>query len=142
MSNEVTAGKRVLFRVAPEDDQLTPGVVGEVLAPTGVLDWHVSILSARGTFVRPRSEVKLGTQDTDPAAWMLHDGFTSTPAVYRKGCYICEDPEFAQMGLPLCRKCPECVRQGRGDGHIAADESACSDCGYEDGPEDYPSAGS
>lgn len=74
----------------------------------------------------------------DPAYALLLDDFTSTPVVFLAGCYICEDPEFAQMGLPLCRKCPECVRQGRGDGHIPADDTACSVCGYEDGPEDYP----
>jgi hypothetical protein len=73
----------------------------------------------------------------DPAYWMLLDDVTSTPEVHRDGCYICEDEEFAQMGLPLCRKCPDCARNGRGDGHIAADGSECDDCGYEDGPEDY-----
>jgi hypothetical protein len=77
----------------------------------------------------------------DPAYWMLLDGFTTTPSVHLAGCYICEDPEFAQMGLPLCRKCPECVRQGRGAGHIAADDNVCDSCGYEDGPQDYPEAG-
>lgn len=74
----------------------------------------------------------------DPSYWMLTDGFTTTPVVHRDSCYICRDPEFAQMGLPLCRKCPSCVREGRGDGHIAADDNVCDDCGYEDGPEDYP----
>jgi hypothetical protein len=63
----------------------------------------------------------------DPAYWMLFDGFTTTPAVHRKGCYICEDPEFARMGLPLCRKCPEC------GGHIAADDYVCDACGLADG---------
>ncbi len=81
---------------------------------------------------------KDGPDPGDPAYWMLLDDFTSTPVVHRDDCYICRDPEFAQMGLPLCRKCPECVRQGRGDGHIPADDAACTDCGYEDGPEDYP----
>ena len=33
------------------------------------------------------------------------------------------------MGLPLCRKCPKC------DGHTAADDSVCDDCGYDDCPE-------
>lgn len=62
----------------------------------------------------------------DPAEWMLYDGFTSTPVVHKTGCYICEDPEFALMGLPLCRVCPEC------GGHIAADDSVCDDCGYDE----------
>lgn len=73
----------------------------------------------------------------DPAYCLLTDDFTSTPVVHDDNCYICRDPEFAAMGLPLCRKCPECVRKGRGDGHIAADDNHCSACGYEDGPEDY-----
>lgn len=62
-------------------------------------------------------------QPDDPAYWMLFDGHTSTPVVYREGCYICEDPEFAQMGLPLCRECPNCK------GHVAADDEFCDDCG-------------
>jgi len=57
----------------------------------------------------------------DPAYWMLFDGVTTTPVVYSPDCYICNDPEFAQMGLPLCRKC-SC------GGHIAADDSVCDDC--------------
>lgn len=63
---------------------------------------------------------------SDPAYWMLLDDFTTTPVVFREGCYICEDPEFAQMGLPLCRKCPEC------QGHIPADDSVCDDCMCDD----------
>jgi hypothetical protein len=63
---------------------------------------------------------------------MLDDDFTSTPVVHDDGCYICCDPEFAQMGLPLCRRCPECVRTGRGDGHVPADDTVCSDCGYDE----------
>lgn len=49
----------------------------------------------------------------------------STPTVYRDGCYICEDPEYSMMGLPLCYKCPEC------SGHIPADDTLCDDCGYD-----------
>jgi hypothetical protein len=70
---------------------------------------------------------------SDPAYWMLKDGHTSTPQVYRDGCYICEDPEFAQMGLPLCRPCPQCMRNAENEGqmgHIAADDEVCDDCGY------------
>ena len=62
----------------------------------------------------------------DPSYWMMLDDFTTTPVVYRAGCYICEDAEFAQMGLPLCRKCPVC------DGHIPADDTICNDCGYDE----------
>lgn len=66
------------------------------------------------------------TQRDDPAYSLLQDDVTSTPVIYRRGCYICEDPEFAQMGLPLCRKCPRC------GGHIAADDIECDDCGLDE----------
>lgn len=66
------------------------------------------------------------TQPDDPAYALLQDAYTTSPTVYRKGCYICEDPEFAQMGLPLCRRCPSC------GGHIAADAVACDDCGFDE----------
>lgn len=61
----------------------------------------------------------------DPAYWMLFDGHTTTPVVYKEGCYICEDPEFAQMGLPLCSKCFKC------EGHVPADDCICDDCGED-----------
>lgn len=70
---------------------------------------------------------------SDPAYWMLLDDFTSTPVVYHTGCYICEDPEFAQMGLPLCYLCPSCKT-----GHVPADDVVCDDCGHECGPDDFP----
>lgn len=60
----------------------------------------------------------------DAAHWMLTDGKTSTPVVHRDGCYICEDPEYAVMGLPLCMKCARC------GGHIPADDETCDDCGW------------
>lgn len=63
----------------------------------------------------------------DPAYWMLEDSFTSKPVIHRPGCYICEDPEFAQMGLPLCRVCPECKT-----GHVPADDVICDDCGFDE----------
>jgi hypothetical protein len=68
---------------------------------------------------------------SDPAYWMLSSGHTSTPEVYEVGCYICEDPEFAAMGLPLCKPCPMCRAKGGRDGHIPADDSVCSNCGYD-----------
>lgn len=66
------------------------------------------------------------TQPDDPAYKLLQDDYTSTPVVHKTGCYICEDPEFAQMGLPLCRKCSKC------GGHIPADDCVCDDCGYDE----------
>lgn len=68
---------------------------------------------------------------SDPAYWMLFGGHTSTPKVFRKGCYICEDPEFAQMGLSLCTPCKPCIEAGRGEGHTPADNPICDDCGHE-----------
>lgn len=65
------------------------------------------------------------TQMDDPAHILLTDDKVSTPRVYKEGCYICEDPEFAQMGLPLCTTCESC------GGHIAADDTTCDDCGYD-----------
>jgi hypothetical protein len=78
---------------------------------------------------------------SDPAFWMLFDGHASAPVVYLKGCYICEDPEFAQMGMPLCRACPECIRAGRGLGHVPADDEACDECDAQDGPWNYDAEG-
>lgn len=66
----------------------------------------------------------------DPAYWLLERGLNdpsqrSVSTAYKKGCYICEDPEFALMGLPLCQACPKCK------GHIAADDGNCEACGYD-----------
>jgi hypothetical protein len=58
----------------------------------------------------------------DPTMCLLRDNVVSIPKIFRKGCYICEDPEFALMGLPLCRVCELC------GGHIPADDSYCDDC--------------
>jgi hypothetical protein len=55
----------------------------------------------------------------DPAYWMLSDDFTSTPVTYNDSCYICNDREFAQMGLPLCYKCLIC------EAHVPADDHIC-----------------
>ena len=49
------------------------------------------------------------------------------PDLYRSSCYICRDPDFAQMGLPLCYPCRFCK------GHVAADNSVCDDCGKDQG---------
>lgn len=66
---------------------------------------------------------------SDPAYWMLKDGRTSTPSVVDSSCYICNDPEFAQMGLPLCKPCPYCTQEaGVAAGHVPADDECCSVC--------------
>lgn len=79
---------------------------------------------------------------SDPAYWMLQrgkqevagnpnvKGWVTKTEVFKAGCYICEDEEFALMGLPLCKPCPDCQKNGRGDGHIPADDEECSECGY------------
>ena len=69
--------------------------------------------------------------EKDKARSLLEDDFTSTPVegIYRESCYICRDPEYAQMGLPLCRKCPKC------GGHIPADDCICDDCGFDESEE-------
>lgn len=70
-------------------------------------------------------------QPDNPAYHLLFDGFTTTPEVFRRGCFICEDSEFAQMGLPLCKLCPACsTLKGESAGHVPADDEECSDCGY------------
>lgn len=64
----------------------------------------------------------------DPAYWMLKDNFVTVPTVHRDDCYICTDPEFAQMGMPLCKPwCHVCP----GGGHMPADDDVCSDCGTQ-----------
>lgn len=67
--------------------------------------------------------IKMKTDD--PAYFMLDSGPRTPVTVYREGCYICEDDEFARMGLPLCYPCTKC------GGHVAADDTACDDCGFD-----------
>jgi hypothetical protein len=70
-------------------------------------------------------------KSSDPAYWMLERGRNDpsqrsvATAPHRDGCYICEDPEFSLMGLPLCYACPYCK------GHVAADDTKCDDCGKD-----------
>ena len=64
----------------------------------------------------------------DPAQLLVEQGRRdpskrSTPVIHQKGCYICEDPGFALMGLPLCTRCDIC------GGHVPADDEVCTDCG-------------
>jgi hypothetical protein len=83
----------------------------------------------------------------DPAAWMLSNGMAEqwaiatgqiraedakwiTPThddIYRESCYICRDPEFALMGLPVCKPCVKC------GGHLAADDEVCEN-GHNNNP--------
>jgi hypothetical protein len=70
-----------------------------------------------------------GTQmkTSDPAYWMLSSESVTPKPIHKPGCYICEDPEFAQMGLPLCQPCDQC------GGHVPADDTQCDnpDCNYD-----------
>jgi hypothetical protein len=81
----------------------------------------------------------LPLQLDDPAYWMLEEGrknpnWRSKPNldIYRDSCYICTDPEFALMGLPLCYPCPAC------GGHTPADDTMCENGHdtYEEGADD------
>jgi hypothetical protein len=68
----------------------------------------------------------------DPAYWMLEKGVKAmaqnpdnawvtrpVDGIFRSNCYICIDPEFGLMGLPLCYACIEC------GGHVPADDVDC-----------------
>jgi hypothetical protein len=70
------------------------------------------------------------TQPDDPAYWLLTSANThhSVPNldIFRNDCYICRDPEFAQMGLPLCKPCEACKT-----GHVPADDVICDNCGAD-----------
>jgi hypothetical protein len=104
-------------------------------------DAEQAMLDRLAEGARSAGNASVAANPSDPAFWMLLDGRISIPTVYLEGCYICEDPEFAQMGLPLCSECPECLRQQRGLGHIPADDVTCDVCGYEHGPYDYDGEG-
>ena len=77
----------------------------------------------------------------DPAYFLLEQGrrearetpdqfqHRSKPTIFRADCYICRDPEFALMGMPLCFPCHAC------GGHVPADEYICDDCGHEIQPD-------
>lgn len=63
---------------------------------------------------------------------LYNDGYTSSTTVHDSSCYICNDPDFARMGLPLCRECDKCKEEGRGLGHVPADDVECSVCGWDE----------
>lgn len=67
---------------------------------------------------------------SDPAYWMLEQGLKdpsqrTVTTVYDSNCYICRDPEFSLMGLPLCYPCAKC------SGHVPADDTFCDECGED-----------
>lgn len=66
----------------------------------------------------------------DPAYFLLSSGHTTPKTAHSDRCYICRDPEYAQMGLPLCTYCGTCTaKEGQSAGHIPADDVECSVCG-------------
>ncbi len=76
-------------------------------------------------------------KSNDPSYWMLQNGvaedwavatgqlseddrtWKTKTTVYNSSCYICKDPEFALMGLPLCYPCKQC------GAHTPADDMTC-----------------
>ena len=73
---------------------------------------------------------------SDPCYWMLEEGLNdpskrSSTEVFDEHCYICRDPEFALMGLPLCFPCSKC------GGHVPADDTVCTDCDFDNRIEDF-----
>ena len=78
----------------------------------------------------PHGTPRMHNRPHDPAYTLLKDSIVTQPRVHREGCYICEDMEFARMGLPLCNPCCACRALGK-DGHIAADDGQCDDCEHE-----------
>jgi hypothetical protein len=71
----------------------------------------------------------------DPAYWMLERGLDETNGtgtwvtpkrIHMDGCYICEDPEFALMGLPLCKPCTVVIDGVECGEHVPADDEVCT----------------
>lgn len=73
-------------------------------------------------------------QETDPAYWMLEQGRAKVESgegikkssVYNSSCYICRDPEFALMGLPLCYPCVVVTDGVQCGAHTPADDVECA----------------
>lgn len=78
-------------------------------------------------------------RSNDPAYWMLQrgidessghrpdTGWVTEKKIHRAGCYICEDEEFALMGLPLCKPCPMLVDGVECGAHTPADDVICDE---------------
>ena len=63
--------------------------------------------------------VATGQISEDETTWITKS------TVFNSHCYICNDPEFALMGLPLCFPCPTLVDGVECGEHIAADDTVC-----------------
>lgn len=76
---------------------------------------------------------------SDTARWMLqrgideyegrvpNTGWISESEVYNPRCYICKDPEFALMDMPLCYPCDSLVDGVVCGAHIPADDTVCDE---------------
>ena len=74
---------------------------------------------------------------SDPAYWMLEkgladvaegkEGWVTKTTVYNERCYICRDPEFALMGLPLCYPCTHVVDGVQCSQHVPAEDTVCDE---------------
>lgn len=74
---------------------------------------------------------------SDPAYWMLQkgladeaegkEGWVTKTTAYNERCYICRDPEFALMGLPLCKPCNVVVDGVVCGAHTPADDCVCDE---------------
>ena len=62
-----------------------------------------------------------GDRLTAAEAMLFNDSHTTKPVkgIYNANCYICRDPDFARMGLPLCKPCLLC------GAHVPADDDLC-----------------
>lgn len=127
------------------------------------------LLGQLGAQAHAAGNASVALNPDDLAHFMLFDKHVSHPVVFDRRCYICRDPEFAQMGMPLCSPCPACLRlqttcgtcAGKGFtgqsepcsdclstgligsmGHIPADDDTCTVCEAQHGPWDYAEDGS
>lgn len=76
-------------------------------------------------------------REDDPAYWMLQKGFKDLAegkegwitkrTVHNDNCYICNDHEFALMGLPLCYPCPVLIDGVECGSHVPADDEECDE---------------
>lgn len=71
----------------------------------------------------------------DPAYWMLAEGRAKVESgegiaktsSFNSSCYICRDPEFALMGLPLCYPCTHSTDGVQCGAHTPADDVECDE---------------
>jgi hypothetical protein len=72
------------------------------------------------------------TSPSDPAFVLIGLVEPTTSTVFNVECYICNDPEFSLMGLPLCYPCRIC------GAHVPADDTICDNGHEQEPPTDEP----